>query len=471
MVDFSRNALTALWFACQSGKDQDEPGYLICYNIMKDIIENNTLSYIKPHEEKSTIQHIITRTYRLTDCCSDVTNRFYIWQPTPINNRIIRQDSIFLFGIEKFIMGNHDILLIEIPAEIKKDIRKALEACFKISATTIYNDPIGYAASNHKLNAMKIVTDSPGAKCYRKGLDDLIRGYYDSALNFFKQYEETLNQRQNNDNDRHQLLQDQIELHFSLAVCYKNINLSEVVQRTYYENALLEYETVVKLVKEMLESQSDDDNDQERSYYQRKRMRAYNEMVELSYKMQDYAKGLAICEDIISIIEKQNESDESNLKSIYCLLTKLELGILEYIENDRKSVDFEMITSSIQNMKNACSFDKLLASYYKLMYGIKNVYIKPGKRPTKNEFIDIDEKIKYFEETECKNIKDYTGYVDWNFVDMKKALDRLENSTIRSSSILTREQIKRMNRITAVIISIRDLFENQAWRNAKYNNK
>ena len=37
LVDFSKNLLTALWFACSNEKDDKKDGFLFCYNIIEDI--------------------------------------------------------------------------------------------------------------------------------------------------------------------------------------------------------------------------------------------------------------------------------------------------------------------------------------------------------------------------------------------------------------------------------------------------
>lgn len=58
------------------------------------------------------------------------------------------------------------------------------------------------------------------------------------------------------------------------------------------------------------------------------------------------------------------------------------------------------------------------------------------------------------------NIKDeekYQKYIDWNFIDIKNAIEK-------SSSKYSKEAINLMEEATALIISARDLFENQCWR-------
>lgn len=49
LVDFSKNVLTALWFACNADTDAD--GFVYCYDVMHDIIVNDCLSYIKDESQ------------------------------------------------------------------------------------------------------------------------------------------------------------------------------------------------------------------------------------------------------------------------------------------------------------------------------------------------------------------------------------------------------------------------------------
>lgn len=81
LVDFSKNFLTALWFACSSDFDSD--GFVYCYNIMEDMIVNDNLTFIKNNEEKLSIDLLLAQTYRETNVSSDIDTRFCLWEPSP----------------------------------------------------------------------------------------------------------------------------------------------------------------------------------------------------------------------------------------------------------------------------------------------------------------------------------------------------------------------------------------------------
>lgn len=57
MVDFSNNFLTSLWFAVQD--DFNDIGYLLCYDIHRDMIELDNLSYLGPKNEERKIQELL----------------------------------------------------------------------------------------------------------------------------------------------------------------------------------------------------------------------------------------------------------------------------------------------------------------------------------------------------------------------------------------------------------------------------
>lgn len=446
LVDFSKNMLTALWFVCQG--DFDDDGYLYCYNIMEDMIVNNTLTYIRPEDEKEKIDKILTHTYKLTNYCSDVVNRFCLWEPSSFNNRIKRQDSIFLFGIEPFLIYNHDILVFKISKSIKKTILQLLEYLFNISSTTIYNDPVGYASSNKKqipfyYNNFYSVAE----KSYQEGYNNMLKGCYETAIAFFKQYEGLQGCN----------IRDKIELYFSLAVCYKNRALGKGGEIRYYENAILDYYKVVRYSLEFLKKNKKSNQDDD-IYYSRKCIRAYNEIIELLYKMKKYNQAIDVCKEIVRYIDSnriflKNEDGENSFHTVYCKIAQIELYTLDYLVNNFTHEDIKKLEKQVNQDRHASKFDKILVKYYMLIYRINNNEIKPG---------EYNKKIKEFRDSIFSNMDDknrYDNYIDWNFVDIKKAIEELEKRPMI--------MINTLLEITAIMISGRDIFENQNWKKEK----
>jgi len=200
-VDFSTNFLIALWMA--SGKESKKEPKLADGKLVKDNKGNieyvytpingkifwidlgedenmQNIVYYNQVKEKDNIRNILTKVnwnfelphHKLEPC-------FWLWNPTRLNERIIMQNSVFLFGLAAFpdvaknsaiedlqykkknvrIMFNE----IEVLEDDKKDIRNELENLFGISAETIYYDLQGYAyEANHysKPISRKIISKS-----------------------------------------------------------------------------------------------------------------------------------------------------------------------------------------------------------------------------------------------------------------------------------------------------------------------
>lgn len=155
LIDFSRNILTALWFTCQS--DFDKCGYLYCYNIAHDM-DNKSLKYIKD-ENSVHIEDIFDASSSTKHPSVKKAFAYYLWEPSAINRRIIRQDSIFLLGTKTFLTTEHDVQIIMIHGKSKQSIKEALEIYFNISEATLYNDIVGFAIANGKLKPFPINSD------------------------------------------------------------------------------------------------------------------------------------------------------------------------------------------------------------------------------------------------------------------------------------------------------------------------
>lgn len=140
LIDFSKNILISLWFACCG--DHDKTGYLYCYNIENDV--KNKVTKIVDNASECSLKDTIL---------SNATDnpRFYIWEPVALNSRIIRQDSIFLFGKYPFLVKEHDVLTIRIPSKMKPVILEFISDMFNISEKNIFRDPVGFALANGKL--------------------------------------------------------------------------------------------------------------------------------------------------------------------------------------------------------------------------------------------------------------------------------------------------------------------------------
>lgn len=367
LVDFSKNVFVSLWFACNPVKygGYDKDGVLYCYNYMNDIIVKNSLSIVHQTDERKSIQELLYDTYTVIDYCSDSLNRFRIWDPVAINNRVVRQDSIFLFGIEKFYPHNHDILAIVIPNHLKLLIRDVLEQYFNINATTIFNDEVGLANANNKFTPFRNNTSSFVDRCYDNGFECMLHGNYHGALELLTTY----------DIDKPQSIsvRKKIELCFSLAVCYKKLATTENYGIIYYRNAIQSYRSAIDLAKDMLPNM----DGEMQTYYLRKIVRAYNEIIELHYLTMDYSSGINCCNQTIVALNDFMKINGVNHKfdTKYIELTKVEFMLLHILDNYAsnniiytieeyiafaKELDNRLRTQNGQFISN--EFDKVLIS-------------------------------------------------------------------------------------------------------------
>ena len=455
LVDFSKNVLTALWFACNADTDAD--GFVYCYDVMHDIIVNDCLSYIK--DESQPVESLLAQTYRETNICSDVDTRFCIWEPSSRNNRIIRQDSVFVFGMEKFIVKDHGIEIIRIDADKKECILLAMEAFFNVSEDTIFNDSIGFAHANRKTIPYRKLEIS----AYTRGFDDMINGNYEAALEFFKLYESECRKKAT--------MEELIEMHFSLAVCYKHIKRANKTI-TYEENAIIEYSQVIKLIRKMFSNKCHEKIalKQDRDYYIRKCTRAYNGIFDMLYETKQYEKAICKCDELIRDIESgmlENKSDKTlpmnkELSPIYCKITKMELLDLQLMKDYKNMQNYakeKIVTyredafKVLKGEKQEKYFDKLLIEYYTLVY---QVLVAPEEEndKLKKDFSRLIINMKNsFEEAEP-----YNSYILWNFADIKEAIKKLD---LGDSSF----KKELLSSATAQIIAFRDEFEVQSLRN------
>lgn len=272
LVDFSRNMLTSLWFACREKSDiipnpQDEYqgkyGILYCYDTQYDIIDENNLTIVNPNEVDDSISSLLGRTKKITNFCSNSEYTFLLWEPTLLNTRISKQDSVFLFGLSKFRISQHPILSILISDTAKPDIIRALDHVFRINANTIFHDKQGYATINSKFDKLALTHNAPVLfnDIYQRGLDDMFGGNYSIALEFFYDAERKLIEDYVNENqlldvtsltgdltfqipdkEDAELTLKFAELFLSKAICYKHlVEKDSVTAINYNINSLHEY--------------------------------------------------------------------------------------------------------------------------------------------------------------------------------------------------------------------------------------
>lgn len=133
LVDFSTNALVALWFACE--KELGRPGKVVALATE----DTERFSIVTYERLKDPIGNFLYNG-------NDDNNMLWKWSPSGMNNRIIAQQSVFVFGKEK--IEKNEYSEIDIEAVNKQKIMETLEQSFGITAWQLFNDFAGFALWN-----------------------------------------------------------------------------------------------------------------------------------------------------------------------------------------------------------------------------------------------------------------------------------------------------------------------------------
>ena len=162
LIDFTENALIALWFACREEPKGD--GKVVA------MATGGT-------EKFSTINY-----EHLSKPITEFLNKDKLWKWTPssMNNRIVAQQSVFVFG-EGIIEENlYD--KIEIDSGSKKDIIETLEKSFGVKEQHLFNDLAGFALFNAY---NKPYGDYSAEDYFLWGLKFHQQGEYENAKDYF----------------------------------------------------------------------------------------------------------------------------------------------------------------------------------------------------------------------------------------------------------------------------------------------
>ncbi|MDC9721114.1 MAG: tetratricopeptide repeat protein, partial [Gammaproteobacteria bacterium] len=99
---------------------------------------------VSREDKEQSLNKILSLTIRETG-----NYKFGIWEPPLSNNRIIKQDSLFIFTKTGKIADTEFAVTFIIPKDEKPAIRTALDHLCNITQTSIYPDFYGFANSNN----------------------------------------------------------------------------------------------------------------------------------------------------------------------------------------------------------------------------------------------------------------------------------------------------------------------------------
>ena len=128
LIDFTANALIALWFACN-----EEPGQAgkVVAMPTDDIDRFSTVTY---GDLDRPVNEFLNQ------------GKLWKWEPSGRNNHIVAQQSVRIFGVGRIEEDYYTE--IRIAADHKREILETLNSSFGINVLKLFNDRVGFARTN-----------------------------------------------------------------------------------------------------------------------------------------------------------------------------------------------------------------------------------------------------------------------------------------------------------------------------------
>ena len=181
LLDFTRNALVALWFACEKGESESDGKVFVVNTADQGAFLEITPADIAD-KSISDILEFKTREADKEETPASFQDKqeFWHWSPAHLNERIPVQHSLFLFGpppVEK--LEREEII---VKSGSKKQIRQKLRALHDIHEESLFPDFAGFAYTQRHNAPYDLVSVE---EYRRRGLEAGQRGEYKEAIEFF----------------------------------------------------------------------------------------------------------------------------------------------------------------------------------------------------------------------------------------------------------------------------------------------
>jgi hypothetical protein len=428
LTDFTKNFLIALWMATEDanktpkertkekkseGKNNRKAdGKVVVLDLGEDINFNN-ISYYNKVKEGDNIQQLLTKRAKIFDLKKIVQPRFWLWEPSKLNNRVIKQDSLFIFGLSAFPkIDDKDRRLsfkeIRIDASHKDGLRKELENVFGISAETVYYDVPGYSnkanPSDKPIGEKLLSTRS----CLCSAKEYLKKEQYSIAINYLNDALSCKGGRRNCQRGREKCESNKGELLYWCGEVYEGIDVDTALLNYYQSSSYL-----IKLINSK--------NNYKDIYPLL--CESYRKQSILCCRKNDYINGFRSNLSLYKVyrrklIKDKHDNEEKEENGIDALFALLELSIfmlnrkyfkkiLEYVKKEEKiNVIGEILFVYLRNLGNAIfdcklNLDSCFSDFDKI------------KKPTKKGVL--------------------VGYLYWNYFDAIKWLDAFKSNQINAA--------------------------------------
>ena len=183
LIDFTRNALIALWFACEQIATTETQDKEKKTNNEDKVEETDGKVYAVRIDDPSRFRTITSELLEkdiIDFFVEDENGKYplYQWQPKLQNNRIIAQQSVFIFGGAKIEAADECI----IRRSGKQDLLKTLDKLAGITDATIYPDSDGFA----RLHVQNNPDFEPDPQGYlQRGIEVHQKGEREEAITYY----------------------------------------------------------------------------------------------------------------------------------------------------------------------------------------------------------------------------------------------------------------------------------------------
>ncbi len=180
LIDFTYNALVALWFACQpdskTPQDSSKPPNGKVYAVQN---EPPRFKEITSALLKKEIDYFFQNSgNERLQFPQPQSKQLYQWQPRQQNRRIIAQQSIFLFGDSHFDADAECVIW----ESSKKDILTSLKQVVGVTESMLFPDFDGFARLRSE---SRIYTELSASEYKQRAMLEFQRGEYDLAIAYY----------------------------------------------------------------------------------------------------------------------------------------------------------------------------------------------------------------------------------------------------------------------------------------------
>lgn len=187
LLDFTRNALVALWFACKTNGKADGKVFVTNIDdgetfleITSRDIKDKPIRDILEFKTRENSDEANGKTSTRASGSSQTKPKFWYWTPAHLNERVTAQHSLFLFGPPS--SGKPASKEFVVPSSHKECIRRELKELHNISEESLFPDFVGFADTQRQ-DAFYDVADAK--KSLRRAADAIRQGQYSKAIEWY----------------------------------------------------------------------------------------------------------------------------------------------------------------------------------------------------------------------------------------------------------------------------------------------